>query len=276
MLNMKLLKTLVFILSSLQLFGTAIIPDFLIYNTDTLRIYSTPLESYLDDSDKCRPSEMPEFDGCYSTACWRGYVAFWELRNDSIFLKSIVCCNNLKSKDVEQRYLNQLFGAKFKSNEVFADWISFEVINPYGEQIKYVHQGFDSIYEFERGFEFREGKLVRINTYDNTRSRESVYSSEFDTLHNFFYCNINWELVDAQNLLDQKRVIVIFRVDENQKPKEIEIVRGINSQIDKEAKKLVNLIPNWEVYYRRGKIIETKWTIPIYFDMEFYEKRNGG
>jgi hypothetical protein len=272
---MCLLKTVVFCLISGQIFGTAIMPDFLIYNEDTLRIYSNPLESYLDNSDKCRPVEMPEFYGCSSTACWRGYVALWELRNDSIFLQKVLCCNDWNLKDAKQISLKRMFGGKVKNNEVFANWVSIEVINPYGELLKYIHQGYDSIYEFERGFEFEKGELVRINTYDNTRSKESIYSNS-DTLLNFLYCNINWELVKYQKLLDKTRIIAIFRIGDDEKPQEIEIVRGINPIIDREAIRLIRQIPNWEVYYRRGKIIETQWTLPIYFDMEFYEKGYGG
>lgn len=169
---------------------------------------------------------------------------------------------------------------EFSSNKIFADWVSFEVLNPYGKQIKYVHQGYESIYEFERGFEFVEGELITINNYDNSKSRESVYAKEPTILHKFLYENIDWQLVGNQNFSDKKRIIARFRIGEDEKPTAIEIVRGVNQQIDKEAERIIKLIPDWDIYYRRGKIVETQWTLPICFDKEFYEKKikkeNGG
>ena len=253
-----------------QLFGTTQIPDFLIYKNDTLPIYSNPLEVYFKQSGS---REFPKFKGCSSTACWRGYVGIWELRDDSIFLKAITTCHKWECDTIVNADLKELFGDKYVNNEVFADWISYEIINPYGKQIKYIHQGYESIHEYERGFEFINGKLIRINKYDNTKSRESVYSKKTEILHKFLYDNINWELVESQKLADKKRVIARFKVGKNEKPTEIEIVRGLNPQIDKEAERIIKLIPTWDVYYRRGKVIEIQWTLPISFDKESYERK---
>ena len=274
---MKLINAILICLISGQLFGTAQVPDFLIYENDTLSIYSNPLEVYFEQIGS---RELPKFEGCSSTACWRGYVGIWELRNDSIFLKEVTTCHKYKCDTIVNADLNELFGDRYMNNEVFADWISYEIINPHGKQIKYIHQGYESIYEYERGFEFINGKLVKVNNYDNTKSRESVYSKEPELLHKFFYDNIDWKLVESVKLSDKKRVFATIKIGENEKPIEIEIVRGINPEIDKEAERIIKLIPEWEVYYKRGKVVKTQWNLPIYFEKEFYEKKikkeNGG
>ncbi len=64
--------------------GTAQIPDFLIYKGDTLAIYANPLETYFDSIS--RPDNIFAKYGYNSTACWRGYIGFWELKNDSLYL----------------------------------------------------------------------------------------------------------------------------------------------------------------------------------------------
>jgi len=120
--------------------------------------------------DQIGSRELPKFKGCSSTACWRGYLGIWELRNDSIFLKEITSCSKWRCDTVVNTDLRELFKDKYVNEEVFADWISFEIISPYGKQLKYIHQGYESIYEYEKGFEFVAGKLISLNEYDNTRS----------------------------------------------------------------------------------------------------------
>lgn len=250
-----------------QLFGTGQIPDFLIYQGDTLAIYSNPLEAYFEKKGGRAMGEIDFEKGSHCTALWRGYVGTWKIENDSLFLVSIetdYCSNNPIEIDIAN---------EFGSNRIFADWVSFEVINPFGKQIKYIHQGYESVYEYERGFEFVEGKLKTINNYDNSRSKESVYAREPKILHKFLYDNINWELVESQKLSGKISVIARFRIGENGKPTELEIMRGVNPQIDKEAERIIELIPDWDIYYRRGKIVETQWTLPLFFEKEFYEKK---
>ena len=48
-------------------FGTAQIPDFLIYEGDTLSIYANPLESYFENHS--RPDSLFSEIGYNSTAC---------------------------------------------------------------------------------------------------------------------------------------------------------------------------------------------------------------
>lgn len=269
---MKLIETMLICLISGQLFGTGQIPDFLIYKGDTLLMYSNPLEGYFDIKGARTIGEIDFEKVNHCTALWRGYVGTWKIKNDSLFLVSIetdYCSNSPIEIDLR---------TEFPTNKIFAEWVSFEVLSPLGKQIKYIHKGYESIYEYERGFEFIEGKLITINNYDNSKSRESVYTKEPEILHKFLYENIDWELVDSQKNVNKKRVVARFMIGEDEKPIEIEIVRGMNQQINKEAKRIIQLIPEWDVYYRRGKVIETQWILPISFDREFYEKEenNGG
>jgi len=85
----KGLTTIAIILTIFGLRESPQVPDILIYKGDTLSLFSNPLEPYLkskgfEDNDR----------GCNSSACWRGYVATWVLRNDSLFLMSIKSCSN--------------------------------------------------------------------------------------------------------------------------------------------------------------------------------------
>ncbi|QHT68057.1 hypothetical protein GXP67_16125 [Rhodocytophaga rosea] len=70
--------------------GTAQRPDLLIYQGDTLALYANPLEAYYTEQNP-RPRNFG-INSCWSTACWRGYQALWEIREDHLYLLAIMDC----------------------------------------------------------------------------------------------------------------------------------------------------------------------------------------
>jgi hypothetical protein len=95
------------ILISNEIFSTAQIPDLLIYKSDTVALYANPLEAYYNEN-----IPRPDFKlgGCWSTACWRGYQAIWEIKNDSLFLNTIQdCCHN-EEYELTDQSLKELKG----------------------------------------------------------------------------------------------------------------------------------------------------------------------
>lgn len=136
--NIKMMKNILLLIFGLfiyvQVFGTAQIPDLLIYKGDTVSLYSNPLELYFR-AKKSRPSRIGPY-GCESTACWRGYQAVWEIKNDSLFLNEIRdCCrwkefyrfdNNSFEKLIEQNVpadiveaLQPLKGKKLDDDDLY-------------------------------------------------------------------------------------------------------------------------------------------------------------
>ncbi len=262
---MKLTIIIFLCLISGHLLGTTQYPDFLIYQGDTLSIYANPMEAYFEKKGTRTIGDI-EMNGV-RTALWRGYIATWKLENDSLFLVKMQ--TDYCSDCPNEINISKEFGTK----RVFANWVSSELINPYGERLKYIYQSYESLYEYEKGFVFKSGKLTRINNYDNSKSRESVFHTEPKVILTFFLKNINWQLVEDQQLTGKKRVIAGFITDSEGKPVDIEIRRGINPKIDVEAKRVIALIPEWDIYFKRGKLIETKWTLPVFFDKEFYTEK---
>ncbi len=41
-----------------------------------------------------------------------------------------------------------------------------------------------------------------------------------------------------------------------------------NERVDQEIVKAINNLPDWDVYYRLGKVYPVKWTVPIILDEE--------
>ncbi|TAE04793.1 MAG: energy transducer TonB, partial [Bacteroidetes bacterium] len=70
-------------------------------------------------------------------------------------------------------------------------------------------------------------------------------------------------------------VYVRFVVTKTGKIKDITLLKGIKDcpQCDREALRLVALMPDWTPAEREGKPFETQFSLPIVFDYEVYQKR---
>jgi hypothetical protein len=84
------------------------------------------------------------------TACWRGYVAKWELRNGRFYL-------------LEIRGKYEVTGEE----PLFADWFSGVLRIPRGQLLQYVHMGFASVYEEELHIKIERGMAVKSRVIDN-------------------------------------------------------------------------------------------------------------
>lgn len=258
---MKTLKfsiVLIFILCiNPKILSTAQSPDYLIFKGDTLPIFTNPLESYFDDQHP-RPDSVFEKYGYNSTGCWRGYIGYWELKNDSLFLIEL----QGKSMNID---LSLIFSDRNTNGKIFADWFNYSILNPYGERILYVHMGYSSIFEFEKEFFFSKGILTDIIEYDNSKSIKSKYTQDQQLLSDFLYENTDHSLLP--DTVDKAKVTCsIVRTTLDGKIDSVNIVRGYNETLDKEAIRVIKSIPEWDVIYYHGKPYFIKWYIPVIFE----------
>jgi len=247
-----------------KIFATAQFPDRLIYNGDTLSIFANPLEQ-LYNNDSLRPKFFGRKEVCRSTACWRGYEAEWIIIDNQLYLTGIYSC--CYSDDKIKANLKKLFGNKFINGMVKADWFTGNIIAPQGKQLYYVHMGYQSLYEKELELQLINGKLIGTKIYDNSKSRQSIYSQDFEKLKEFIYSNIKWTNLPS---LDDKviKVYVQFSANENGIVDSASVVRGYDTIFDQEAIRVVKAIPEWDVFYRHEKLERRIWTIPIIFSNE--------
>lgn len=239
-----------------KLFSTAQIPDFLIYKGDTLAIYANPLESYFDKI--LRPDSIFDKYGYNSTACWRGYIGYWELKNDSLFLLEL----NGYSQKID---LSLILKDKDPNKKIFADWVNQSIINPYGKLVHYEHADYASIYEFEKDFFFKNGILTKITEYDNSKSKKSKFMEKPELLRDFFQTNINYSNITNDPYKRAKVIVKICNVSEYGKIDSVEVLRSSDYERDNEAIRVVKSIPEWSVIYSRGKQIQIPWMIPVTF-----------
>jgi hypothetical protein len=96
------------------------------------------------------------------TALWRGYVGSWELTDKKLYLVEISA--ELSEEDRFCR-LDDFFPGY--PDRVFAHWVNQTLTVPRGKQLKYIHMGFGSIYEYTLYLKIRRGLLVETWVEDN-------------------------------------------------------------------------------------------------------------
>ncbi len=74
--------------------------------------------------------------------------------------------------------------------------------------------------------------------------------------------------IEAKNKGIQGRVIVEFVVRKDGKIINPTIVRGIDEQLDAEALRVVNIMPEWTPGTQRGEAVNVKYTVPIKFSLD--------
>jgi|GEM_PF-342429 len=98
-----------------------------------------------------RITRSPEYSIC--SACWRGYIGTWEIKQGRLFL--IGLSGNYRLSE----------GAS-----IFAEWFSGEINVPEGDVLDYVHGGFATVYEREQHITIKNGIVVTTSMTDNRPS----------------------------------------------------------------------------------------------------------
>jgi len=259
--NMKPFLTLILTLAfSLQVFATPQAPDILIYKGDTLRIYGEPLEKH-PNIDSLRIKMFGKKDYWCATSCYRSYIAEWKIVDNQLYLMKIShCC-----KDDIKFDLKFLFGEKYVNGKVKADRVTGNFTSQQGKKLLYNHdmyEGWISEYELELHFEKR--KVTDTKLYDNRKAKQSKYSQNDQKLQEYIYSNINWKILPKQDSI--VKVWVKFSANEDGIIDSAEVVRGYNKIFDQEAVRVIKLIPEWSIYYRKGKFVRNPKQISIVFN----------
>lgn len=250
-----------------QATATPQVPDLLIYKGDTLRLFANPLSGH-PHAQSLSKRFFRGKNRCYSSACWRGYQAVWTIINKQLYLLSILnCCR--QEKGYKEADLKRLFGKKFINEKVKADWVNGCMIAPQGELLtRYAYVGYASIHTVENEFCFKKGRLTKTTIYDNSKSKKSIYSND-SILQAFIYHNIDWaKLPDSIH----PRVEIQFSANEQGQIDQIKVLKGYHKTYDQEALRVVQAIPQWDVFYRHGKHFRIPWNLPIHFSAENRKK----
>ena len=87
-----------------------------------------------------------------------------------------------------------------------------------------------------------------------------------DKLLQFINDNMKYP-TKAQTEGIQGRVVVQFIVDENGYIIEPNIVRSVEPSLDKEALRIIKMLPQWKPGILKGKAVKVKYTVPVTFKL---------
>ena len=79
--------------------------------------------------------------------------------------------------------------------------------------------------------------------------------------------------VAAQQAKIEGRVIVQFVIERDGSVSDVKVMRGVNSELDAEAIRVVSMMPKWIPGKQRGKAVAVKYTMPIMFRLQTLEPK---
>ncbi|GHV27066.1 hypothetical protein FACS1894176_08570 [Bacteroidia bacterium] len=246
-------------------FATAQEPHILIYKGERLALLGNPLFALYGNS---KPDFLKKFT-FGDTGCWDGYIAYWEIIGQQLYLTNIVSCSfsNVKAD------LKQAFGDKCINGKVKADWVTQSLLAGKGGIVYYVHTAWESSWKTELEFTLDQGILKKVTIYDNSKAKQPSRMGDMELMQ-LLYSKINWSVMDALPKSDrQAKVLLRISADRNGIIDSVEVIRRkVPMILEKEAVRAVKALQEWDVYYKRGKYTRVYWTMPVTFSEELRKR----
>ncbi|QKZ13065.1 hypothetical protein [Spirosoma sp. KUDC1026] len=230
-------------------------PDRLVIEGDTFLLYSHPLEFLPEKSRQVRT-----IFSFIHTACWRGYIGYWQLSDQKLYLTGLVSCS-FERKDTLS--LATLFGDQSKDGKVAADWFSGELVCANGQLIRYFDD--QSIYQFETVYGCSQGRVTGKETFDNRKTTVSRYETEPEELRRFIYSHIDWKTLPVLPADSTVRVFVKIIGNASGSSPKAAVIKSAGAVWDNEAIRVIAMLPSWSANYRRGKFWPFAWNMPVLF-----------
>lgn len=149
------------------------IPDYIIYEGDTIAFYHLILEDYFNAQNKENQGDLfgLKFRSGSSTSCWRGYHAIYELDNDSLFLSQIISCRELLARSAinegqSKSRIREIFGDQMKNGRVHLNWYSSEISIPVAELLRWDGVFYHS-FEQEKLISISNGLVISTSSITN-------------------------------------------------------------------------------------------------------------
>ena len=108
-------------------------------------------------------------------------------------------------------------------------------------------------------------KKDTVNVYDVVEQMPN-FPGGYQKMHEFIEKNLHYPKECAENGI-QGRVIIDFVVERSGKLTNIRVVKSVNPALDKEALRIVNLMPKWIPGRQSDKTVRVKYIIPITFQL---------
>lgn len=162
-----------FVLFSLSVTASPQMPDYLIYEKDTIATYNLMLEQYLQKKDKTDSDKLfgLSFRDGSSLNCWRGYQAIYRIENGYIYLVDIINCGELENGKIDKteslRKMSAIFGEKVINGKVKINWFNGKVNFPLTNELLRWDGVFYKIFEKEKVLSIVKGKVIKSENVKN-------------------------------------------------------------------------------------------------------------
>jgi len=252
----------------------------LIIGKDTINLITDPLVDILSKKNISAKdlwgNELAEKLGCFDDGCYLSCLPTWKLEDNKLFLEEIApCCYSGNHQDgIPKVDLKKIFPDQFCNGHVFAEWYSEELLAGRGK-ILYANIEGLKIYTKDIGYLFKNGILQNTIEYDNSKTILSPYLGNDKLLRDYISANIQWDKIKSE--IDSTRKTVYCRIistKESGKIDSVAIEIGQSEILNKEAIRVIKSIPQWEVFFKKGKKFERQWSLPVRFDIETMKKYN--
>ena len=138
----------------------------------TRPMLSTPLEALFGPQNP-RPSALLQI-GAECTACHRGYVGTWQIRDERLYLIHLEgCCT--EAARLSEADLNRVVGGRYRAGGAFADWVTDTLVVGNGQRLDVI--GNEGIHDREIRIAVRNGRVTDRRTVVN---RAPVWGAESD------------------------------------------------------------------------------------------------
>ena len=148
---------------------TAQMPEKILYEGESGFLFTNPLEASFG-----KDNPRPGFAAPH-TACWRGYIGSWEIREDTLYLVDIKAWIRDRDGKAAPVEFEALFPGKAKPLK--ADWFTGTLRIPRGKPIRYVHMGYQTMYEEEMLLRVEAGKVTDRQQIDNRNKVQTAPSA---------------------------------------------------------------------------------------------------
>ncbi|MGB5988420.1 MAG: hypothetical protein WBG43_01570 [Marinifilaceae bacterium] len=169
----NIISIIIFLVTPFGLLASPQIPDYIIYEKDTIATYNLILEQYLQQQDTGKADKLFGliFRNGASLNCWRGYQAVYKIENDSLFLTDIINCGELSNGKINKVQsvgkIKTIFADRLINDKVYIDWFDGKINFPLINKILRWDGVFYKIFEKEKVITISKGIVEKIEDVNN-------------------------------------------------------------------------------------------------------------
>ena len=112
-----------------------------------------------------------------------------------------------------------------------------------------------------------ERSVVTDSVYTNAETKPQFPGGDV-AMYAYILKNYKYPVITNKNTLSGSKIIVSFTIDPSGKVTDSKIVKGINEELNTEALRVINSMPNWIPATSKGNAVSYPLTLPIQLEIK--------